>query len=73
MTAPATRFRAAPFGALWACYFGSLGLFNPYSPLWLSQLGYSTLAIGSFIAVAGIVAGSVATLKYMLWNEERSV
>ncbi len=34
--------------------------------------GLSTLAIGSFIAVAGICAGSVATLKYMLWREERS-
>jgi uncharacterized protein len=34
--------------------------------------GISTLAIGSFIALAGIIAGSVATLKYMLWREERS-
>ena len=34
--------------------------------------GLSTLAIGSFIAVAGICAGSIATLKYMLWREERS-
>ena len=34
--------------------------------------GVSTLAIGSFIALAGIVAGSVATLRLMLWNEERS-
>jgi len=34
--------------------------------------GISTLAIGSFIAVAGIIAGSVATLKYTLWREERS-
>jgi len=51
VTAPAARFRAAPFGALWACYFGSLGLFNPYAPLWLSHLGYSTLAIGSFAAL----------------------
>lgn len=32
--------------------------------------GISTLAIGSFIAVAGIIAGSVATLKYILWREE---
>ena len=32
--------------------------------------GVSTLAIGSFIAVAGIVAGSVATLKLMLWRME---
>ncbi len=34
--------------------------------------GLSTLAIGSFIAVAGICAGSIATLKVMLWREERS-
>ena len=34
--------------------------------------GVSTLAIGSFIAMAGIIAGSVATLKYTLWREERS-
>ena len=33
--------------------------------------GLSTLAIGSFIAVAGIMAGSVATLKYMLWKMEK--
>ena len=33
--------------------------------------GLSTLALGSFIAVAGIVAGSVATLKFILWKAER--
>lgn len=33
--------------------------------------GVSTLAIGSFIALAGIIAGSVATLRYTLWREER--
>jgi uncharacterized membrane protein YedE/YeeE len=33
--------------------------------------GVSTLAIGSLIAVAGIVAGCVATLKYILWQSER--
>ena len=33
--------------------------------------GVSTLAIGSFIAVAGIVAGSVATLKFLLWREDQ--
>jgi hypothetical protein len=27
--------------------------------------------MGSVIAVAGIMAGSVATLKYMLWKVER--
>ena len=32
--------------------------------------GLSTLAIGSFIAVAGIVGGAVATLKWMLWRAE---
>ena len=34
--------------------------------------GVSTLAIGSFIALAGIIGGSVAMLKYTLWREERS-
>lgn len=33
--------------------------------------GVSTLALGSFIALAGIVAGCVATLKYLLWKAER--
>lgn len=33
--------------------------------------GLSTMALGSFIAVAGIVVGSVATLKYLLWQAER--
>ena len=34
--------------------------------------GLSTLAVGSFIAVGAIVAGSVATLKFLLWREEQS-
>lgn len=34
--------------------------------------GLSTLAIGSFIAVAGIALGSVATLRVILWQEERT-
>lgn len=34
--------------------------------------GVSTLAIGSFIAVGGIVLGGVATLRFILWQEERS-
>jgi len=46
-----TRFRTAPFGALWLWYYGFVGLFNPYSPLWLSHLGYSTLAIGAFASL----------------------
>ncbi len=34
--------------------------------------GVSTLAIGSLIAVAGIVAGCVATLKVVIWQAERA-
>ena len=33
--------------------------------------GLSTLAIGSFIATGGIIAGSVAMLRYTLWKVER--
>jgi hypothetical protein len=33
--------------------------------------GVSTLAIGSFLAIGAIAAGSVATLKWMLWQAER--
>ena len=33
--------------------------------------GLSTLALGSMIAVAGIVAGSLATLKVLVWQAER--
>ena len=51
MKPDAAPFRAAPFAALWLCYFGFVGLFNPYSPLWLSELGYSTLAIGAFASL----------------------
>ena len=51
MSRDGTAFRAAPFGALWLCYYGAIGFFSPYSPLWLSHLGYSTLAIGAFAAL----------------------
>jgi MFS transporter, PPP family, 3-phenylpropionic acid transporter len=47
----APRFRTAPFGALWAGYFGALGLFNPYLPLWLASLGHSTFVVGAFSAL----------------------
>lgn len=33
--------------------------------------GLSTLAIGSFIATAAICAGSVATLRFIVWRAER--
>lgn len=51
MNDPAPRFRTAPFGALWVFYYGAIGLFNPYSSLWLAHLGYSTLTIGSFASL----------------------
>jgi uncharacterized membrane protein YedE/YeeE len=34
--------------------------------------GVSTLALGSLLAIASIVTGSVATMKYMVWHEERA-
>jgi len=41
----------APFGALSFAYFASIGLFNPYAPLWFQQLGFSTLAIGAIASL----------------------
>jgi MFS transporter, PPP family, 3-phenylpropionic acid transporter len=41
----------APFGALSFAYFASIGLFNPYAPLWFQSLGLSTLAIGSIASL----------------------
>jgi uncharacterized membrane protein YedE/YeeE len=35
--------------------------------------GVSTLALGSFLAFAGIVAGAVVGLKYQVWQLERSL
>jgi MFS transporter, PPP family, 3-phenylpropionic acid transporter len=37
----------APYGLVWFTYFANVGLFNPYSPLWFKELGFSTLAIGA--------------------------
>ncbi len=39
------------FGALSFAYFAAIGLFNPYSPLWLQSLGFSTLAIGGIASL----------------------
>jgi MFS transporter, PPP family, 3-phenylpropionic acid transporter len=55
---------AAPlgaFGAVWFCYFASVGLFNPYAPLWFKDLGFSTLAIG---AVASMQAWTRVVAPY---------
>jgi PPP family 3-phenylpropionic acid transporter len=43
----ATARSLAPFGALSFAYYASIGLFNPYAPLWFQSLGMSTLAIGT--------------------------
>jgi hypothetical protein len=34
--------------------------------------GISTLALGSFIALAGIIAGAVLAIRYQVWRLERS-
>jgi len=34
--------------------------------------GVSTLAVSSFIVLASIIAGAVATMKYLVWREERA-
>jgi len=34
--------------------------------------GISTLAVGSMLALGGIVVGCVAALKYQAWRVERS-
>jgi hypothetical protein len=35
--------------------------------------GVSTLALGSFLALAGITAGAVLALRYQVWRLESSV
>jgi hypothetical protein len=34
--------------------------------------GVSTLALGSFIALAAIIAGGVAGVRYQVWRVERT-
>ncbi|GAB1390151.1 MAG: hypothetical protein AMXMBFR78_09340 [Rubrivivax sp.] len=48
-SAPGPRLGA--FGALWFCYFATVGIFNPFAPLWFKELGFSTLAIGSLASL----------------------
>ncbi|PUE19402.1 MFS transporter [Limnohabitans sp. WS1] len=40
-----------PFAALSASYFGHIGFFNPYLPLWLQDMGLSLLTISVLTAV----------------------
>ena len=58
------------FGAVWFCYFGSIGMFNPYAPLWFKDLGFSTLAIG---AIASMQSGTRVVAPYVWgWLADRS-
>lgn len=41
----------ARFGALTGSYFATVGLFNPYAPLWFQSLGFSTLVIGAIASL----------------------
>jgi len=39
------------FAALSGVYFAFIGYFNPYLPLWLSELGFGAFTIGALVAV----------------------
>lgn len=41
----------ASFGVLAFAYFTTIGLFNPYAPLWFQSLGFSTVLIGALSAL----------------------
>lgn len=46
--------RLGAFAVLSALYFGFVGYFNPYLPLWLKELGFGTFAIGVLSAVQSL-------------------
>ena len=48
---PARPTTLVAFGVLSFTYFATIGLFNPYAPLWFKELGYSTLAIGALASL----------------------
>lgn len=49
--APPAERPLRAFAGLWLAYFATIGLFNPYAPLWLQSLGLSTLAIGAIASL----------------------
>ena len=49
--AAAPPVRLTAFAAMWFAYFATVGLFNPYAPLWFKELGFSTLAIGAIASL----------------------
>lgn len=52
--APAPSQGLWTFAALAAVYFGFIGYFNPYLPLWLKELGFGSLGIGLLTAVQSL-------------------
>jgi PPP family 3-phenylpropionic acid transporter len=44
----------APFIAFCACYYGFLGLFTPYLPLWLKDAGLSVAGISAIMALQSL-------------------
>jgi PPP family 3-phenylpropionic acid transporter len=49
---PAARVSGlSAFRALTFAYFATIGLFNPYAPLWFQQLGFSTVLIGGIASL----------------------
>ena len=50
-TAPPAERPLRAFAGLWLAYFATIGLFNPYAPLWFQALGMSTLAIGAIASL----------------------
>lgn len=45
------RTPLSAFALVSFCYFTTVGLFNPYAPLWFKELGLSTLAIGTITSL----------------------
>ena len=48
---PQVRKQLLPFAVVSASYFGHIGFFNPYLPLWLKELGFGLLAISVLTSV----------------------
>ena len=79
--APANPPRQRPlraFAGLWLAYFATIGLFNPYAPLWFKDLGFSTVVIGGiYIQEVGNnttkvpLLGDIPVLGYLFRNNER--
>lgn len=49
-----SRRQLVPFAALSATYFGHIGFFNPYLPLWLKEQGLSLFVISLLTAVPSL-------------------